>query len=309
MHFLATITSLASVAAAGTAYAPPSSSSSPPSNAELGNEIFTKAAVDVNAALTLAADYKCPAPMAYSPWARSCSCPPGQNYDTVQKLCLGAPMKGAWPEPKCPASGVVASLGVFCAISPTKFTKYDAAHAWCQVGVNTFTFCAQGDIEAEIAALGLGVNKDVELNVASASTSAALRNVSAGLAGLFVETIAEAFVTFNTDAFGLDVVAADVEVSLTSSVFARIQAAACLLGLGQCHFDCVSFCTKGCHNYIDVVGDLGGRLVGLNGVTILPDVVLSVDSSFAVVSLAIKDLLCTSHKLDQSTVRAYNYTC
>ncbi|KAL7935366.1 hypothetical protein V8C35DRAFT_299278 [Trichoderma chlorosporum] len=308
MHFLATVASLASVAMAASVTGP--SCSAPTSNVQLGNKIISQAASNVDAAVGLAAAFKCPGPMAYSPWTKACSCLPGQLYDTTQKTCTGAAMGGAWPLPQCGASGSKVALGAFCAISPTKFTKYDATHAWCQVGVETFTFCADVDIEAEIAALGLGVNLNVELDISLTSKiSADLRSTSAALASLFVETLAEAVVIFNTNAFGLAVVAADVEVSLTTGVFAQLQSVACLLGFGTCQFDCVSYSTLGCHNYIDVVGALGARLSGLVGLTIVSDTILSISSTKVVKTLVVKDMLCDSLKLNTPLIADYKYTC
>ncbi|PTB67006.1 hypothetical protein BBK36DRAFT_1168521 [Trichoderma citrinoviride] len=316
MRFLATIATLATVAMAssGGCTAHPSdasgSSGALPSSGALGEKIIAEASVDIHAALDLAAGFKCPAPMAYSPWTKACACPPGQSYDTTKKTCSGTALAGAWPLPKCDASGSKVALSAFCAISPVKFTKYDATHAWCQVALDTFTFCAEAEIEAEISALGLGVNLDVELDLSlTSSISATLRSTSAGLASLFIETLAEAVVIFNTKVFGLASVAVDVEASLSVGVFAQLQSVACLLGIGKCQFDCVSFSTKGCHNYIDVVGALGGRLAGFVGVTILPDVILSVSSSNVVTSLVVKDLLCASLSLNTPLISQYKYTC
>ncbi|KAL7946012.1 hypothetical protein V8C42DRAFT_357593 [Trichoderma barbatum] len=308
MHFLATVASLASVAMAASVSSPACSASN--SNVQLGNKIFAEAATSVESALSLAASFKCPAPMAYSPWTKACSCLPGQKYDTTSKTCSGLALSGAWPLPKCDASGSTVALSAFCAISPTKFTKYDATHAWCQATIETFTFCAELEIEHEITALGLGIDLEIELDISLASSiSATLRSTSAALASLFIEVLAEAVVIFNTNAFGLAAVAADVEASLTIGVFAQLQSTACLLGLGTCHFDCISYSTKGCRNYIDVVGALGGRIAGFVGVTILPDVVLSVSSTKTVTSLVVKDMLCTSHKLNTPLISEYKYTC
>lgn len=308
MRFFATVVSLASVAIATSATGPACSAHT--SNVQLGNKIFNEASNNIDGALSLAAGFKCPAPMAYSPWTKACSCLPGQKYDTTQKTCSGSALAGAWPLPSCDASGAKVALSAFCAISPTKFTKYDATHAWCQVSIDTFTFCAEAEIEAEIAALGLGINLDIELDISLTSTiSATLRSTSAALAGLFIEVLADAVVIFNTNAFGLAAVAADVEVSLTTGVFAQIEAAACLLGVGTCQFDCISYSTKGCHNYIDVAGALGGRLAGFVGVTILPDVILSVSSTKVVTSLVVKDMLCASLKLNTPLIADYKYTC
>ncbi|KAJ4855127.1 uncharacterized protein T069G_10685 [Trichoderma breve] len=306
MHFLATVASLASIAMAASATGPACSATT--SNVQLANKIVAEAATDIDAALSLAAGFKCPAPMAYSPWTKACSCLPGQSFDG--KTCSGTALVGAWPMPKCSASGSTVALSAFCAISPVKFTKYDATHAWCQATVETFTFCAEAEIEAEISALGLGINLDVELDISLTSKiSATLRATSAALAGFFVETLAEAVVIFNTNAFGLVAVAADVEASLTTGLFAQLKATACLLGLGTCQFDCVSFSTKGCHNYIDVVGALGGRISGLVGVTILSDTILSVSSTKVVSTLHVQDMLCTSTKLNTPLVSEYKFTC
>ncbi|KAM0258379.1 hypothetical protein ACHAQJ_003854 [Trichoderma viride] len=308
MHFLATITTLASVAVATSVSAGACVSSS--ANLVLGNKIIAEATTDVSAAVTLAAGFNCPKTMTYSPWVKACECPPGQSFDTTKKACSGNAMTGAWPLPQCDTAGAKVALDAFCAISPTKFVKYDATHAWCQVALDTFTFCAEVDIEAEISALGLGVNLDVELDLSVTSKiSTDLRATSAALAALYIESLAEAVVIFNTNAFGYAVVAADVEVSLTTGVFAQLQAAACLLGVGTCQFDCVSYNTKGCHNYIDVVGALGGRLAGFVGVTILPDVVLSLSSAKVYTNLVVKDLLCVSLKFDTPLISDYKYTC
>lgn len=308
MHFLATVTSLASVAAAASVSAGACVSAT--ANLQLGNQIIAEVSTDVNAAVTLAGGFHCPKGMAYSPWVKACECAPGQSFDTTSKSCSGAAMTGAWPSPTCDASGAKVALSAFCAISPTKFTKYDATHAWCQVALDTFTFCAEAEIEVEIAALGLGINLDVDLDISlTSSISTVLRGTSGGLAALYIEELAQAVVIFNTNAFGYAVVAADVEASLTTGIFAQLSGTACLLGLGKCQFDCVSYNTMGCHNYIDVAGALGGRLAGFVGVTILPDVILSLSSTKVYVNLVVKDLLCASLRLDTPLISQYKYTC
>lgn len=308
MRFFATVTSLASVAAAASVSVGTCVSST--ANLQLGNQIIAQASTDISAAVTLAGGFHCPKGMSYSPWVKACECAPGMSYDTTSKSCGGTALSGAWPSPKCDATGAKVALSAFCAISPTKFTKYDATHAWCQVALDTFTFCAEVDIEAEIAALGLGINLDVDLDISlTSSISAVLRGTSAGLAALYIEELAQAVVIFNTNAFGYAVVAADVEASLTTSIFAQLSATACLLGLGKCQFDCVSYNTMGCHNYIDVVGALGGRLAGFVGVTILPDVILSLSSAKVYTNLVVKDLLCASLRIDTPLISQYKYTC
>ncbi|KAK1241453.1 hypothetical protein MKX08_001427 [Trichoderma sp. CBMAI-0020] len=308
MRFIATVASLASVASAASVAVGACASAT--ANLQLGNQIIAEVETDISAAVNLAGGFKCPKGMAYSPWVKACECLPGQSFDTTSKTCGGSALTGAWPAPKCDASGAKVALSAFCAISPTKFTKYDATHAWCQVALNTFTFCADAEIEAEISALGLGIDLDVELDISlTATISAALRSTSAGLAALFIEELAQAVVIFNTNAFGFAVVAADVEASLTTSIFAQLSATACLLGLGKCQFDCVSYNTMGCHNFIDVVGALGGRLAGFVGVTILPDVILSLSSTKVYTNLVVKDLLCASLKLDTPLISQYKYTC
>ncbi|KAL7960987.1 hypothetical protein V8C34DRAFT_320592 [Trichoderma compactum] len=282
MHFLATVASLASIAMAASVTGPACSETT--SNVQLVNKIVAEASTDMDAAVSIAAGFN--------------------------KACSGTALVGAWPMPKCSASGSTVALGAFCAISPTKSTKYDATHAWCQAAIETFTFCAEAEIEAEMAALGLGINLDVELDISLTSKiSATLRSTSAALASLFVETLAEAVVIFNTNVFGLAAVVADVEVSLTAGIFAQLKSTACLLGLGTCQFDCVSFSTKGCHNYIDVVGALGGRISGLVGVTILSDTILSVSSTKVVSTLVVKDMLCVSLKLNNPLISEYKHTC
>lgn len=308
MRFIAAVASLASVASAASVGVGACVSSS--ANLQLGNQIIAEVSTDISAAVTLAGGFKCPKGMAYSPWVKACECLPGMSFDTTSKSCSGNALSGAWPAPQCDSAGAEVALSAFCAISPTKFTKYDATHAWCQVALDTFTFCAEADIEAEISALGLGINLDVELDISlTATISAALRSTSAGLAALYIEELAQAVVIFNTNAFGYAVVAADVEASLTTSIFAQLSATACLLGLGKCQFDCISYNTMGCHNYIDVVGALGGRLAGFVGVTILPDVILSLSSTKVYTNLVVKDLLCASLKLDTPLISQYKYTC
>ncbi|GFP58008.1 hypothetical protein ACSS6W_007082 [Trichoderma asperelloides] len=308
MRFFATVTSLASVATAASISAGACASAT--ANLQLGNQIIAEASTDISAAVTLAGGFHCPKGMAYSPWVKACECPPGLSYDTTSKSCGGTPLTGAWPAPQCDTSGAKVALSAFCAISPTKFTKYDATHAWCQVALDTFTFCAEAEIEVEIEALGLGIDLDIDLDISlTSSISTVLRGTSAGLAALYIEELAQAVVIFNTNAFGYAVVAADVEVSLTTSIFAQLSATACLLGVGKCQFDCVSYNTMGCHNYIDVVGALGGRLAGFVGVTILPDVILSLSSTKVYTNLVVKDLLCASLKLDTPLISQYKYTC
>ncbi|UKZ92753.1 uncharacterized protein TrAFT101_007691 [Trichoderma asperellum] len=283
MRFFATATSLASVATAASISAGACASAT--ANLQLGNQIIAEASTDISAAVSLAGGFHCPKGMAYSPWVKAC-------------------------DPQCDTSGAKVALSAFCAVSPTKFTKYDATHAWCQVALDTFTFCAEAEIEAEISALGLGIDLDVDLDISlTSSISTVLRGTSAGLAALYIEELAQAVVIFNTNAFGFAVVAADVEVSLTTSIFAQLSATACLLGVGKCQFDCVSYNTMGCHNYIDVVGALGGRLAGFVGVTILPDVILSLSSTKVYTNLVVKDLLCASLKLDTPLISQYKYTC
>jgi len=312
MHFLSAVASLASVAMAASveAVAVADVGVDVAAHIGLGNKIIAEVKTDVNAALGLAAGFKCPASMAYSPWLKSCSCAPGLSFDIDRKTCVGTPITGPWPQPKCEATGVTIVLGQFCALTPTKFVKYDPHHQWCQASLDTITFCAEASLEIELAALGVGVDLDVEIEVETSTIiSADLRATCAGLAGLYVEAVADAVVLFNTGVFGYGAVVADVQASLTAGIFAKLSSVACFLGLGQCQFDCVSYCSRGCKNYIDVVGPLGGQITGFVGLTILPQVIYIVNSAHVVVTLVVEDLLCVIGRLVKSLLTNYNCGC
>jgi len=286
MRFIATIASLATVAfavASGPEYEPISG----PSYGDVSKKI--------DEGRSDADNYKCPDSMDYSPWTRSCECRPGQSYDTNERSCGGDPHSGPWDLPKCDFSGAKVALAAFCAISPTKFTKYDAHHEWCQIALDTFVFCAEADIEAELLALRLGINLDVELDVSLHSTiSDRLRGVSGGLAAIFLELAADAFLLFDLDVLGL--IAVNIDISLLG-----------LLGGGnRGKFDCVSYSTKGCHNFI--AGEIGLHLEALIGLAIIEDLIFFLDAEI-VASLAIADLICINLGLNAPLIEDYRHSC
>jgi len=279
-------------------------------NLDLLAQVDVKVDVDVDAAVDLAGGFTCIGGMEYCPWSKSCSCKPGLSLDPVAKVCTGTPWTGSWPEPKCEVTGVAVELTAFCAYTPAQFVKYDPNHKWCQVGLTTITFCAESTIEVEIEALGLGINLDVEVDLAATSTiSVDLRNTCAGLAALFIGTAADAVVLFNTHAFGLAVVAADVQVSLGATIFGLLDSVACILGLGPCQWDCLNYCVKGCGNYIDVPGSLGDRITGLLTVTIVSRTLYLVGAVTSLVTIVVDDVLCIVGRLLESLLTTYNCGC
>ncbi|KAK4081947.1 hypothetical protein PCL_07104 [Purpureocillium lilacinum] len=264
--------------------------------------------VKVKAALDAAVEFKCPGDMTYCPWAKSCSCKPGLHLDINTKKCTGKAIVGAWLEPKI---DVFASKGVklatFCAISPYKIVKYDASHEYCQAGPNTIAFVAAASILLEIEAYAHAAI-DVTANI-----SADLKATCAGLASLYVATAVEAVALFNTDVFALAAVKADVDAKLIVGLFAKVKGLLCGLGLGKCKVDCVSYCTKGCKNFIDVGLDvdvhIGAQLEALVGLCILPNVLLIVGKAHAIITVAVDGLLCLVGGLIKLIVSTYDCHC
>ncbi|KHN99965.1 uncharacterized protein MAM_01889 [Metarhizium album ARSEF 1941] len=275
-------------------------------------DVAVDALVDVDAAAHLGvklldakkahSGYKCPHAMSYCPWTKACACPPGQKLDLETKTCVGDVLRGAWPEPDVSVyASVGVTLGKFCAFSPTKIVKYDPNHEYCQANLHNVAFLADIAIAAEIAHL-------VEIDV-NANISAELKNVCAALTGLYIEDVLDAVVAFNTDLLGLAVVEADIKASLGVGIFNLVNSLTCRLGLGGCNYDCVAYCTKGCPNYVDVVGELGGRITGLVGFCILPKVILVVNSLKVVVSVVVDGLLCLVGGVIRTVLSTFNCHC
>ncbi|RCI15503.1 hypothetical protein L249_3542 [Ophiocordyceps polyrhachis-furcata BCC 54312] len=254
--------------------------------------------VDLKATLAAGKSFHCPAGMSYCPWTKACACPAGQKLDVKSKKCVGRSITGAWPKPSADrysTHGV--RLGSYCAASPYRIVAYNAGHRYCQAGLDTITFVASADIALELAGL---VDVDIDID---AHISAQLKAVVAGLVSLYLESSIDAVALFNTDAFGLGVdVSAHASVGILDDIF-------CAIGLGKCHVDCVSYCSKGCKNFIDVDADIGAGLQGLVGLAILPDVLLVVNSSKIVVSIAVNSLLCLLGGLLKSLVSSLGGHC
>lgn len=265
-------------------------------------DLDVKAKVDVGAARRAAKGFRCPAGMSYCSWTKSCACPPGQKLDLRSKKCAGKRRTGAWPEPK---TDVYASKGVklatYCAVSPYRIVKYSPKHEYCQAGLNTIAFVAAADIAVEIGALA---DIDVKANI-----SADLRAVVAGLAGLYLENVIDAVVLFNTNAFGHSVAQADVAAHVSLGLLGNLRGLFCAVGLGQCNFDCVSYCTKGCKNYIDVGAEVGASLESLVGLCVLPNVLLVANAARSVVTIAVDGLLCLVSGLLGGLLPLLNCNC
>ena len=263
------------------------------------------------AALKAVAGFQCPAGMSYCPWAKSCSCPAGQNLDINTKKCVGTAITGAWPEPK---PDVFASKGVefvaLCAATPYKIVPYNKEHEFCQAGLNSITFVASSSVAGEIAAY-----PHSEIDVL-ANVSADLKATVAGLAGLYVATAVEAAALFNTDVFGLATAKADVDVKVVSNLLGSANSLLCVLGVGKCkaEVDCVSYCTKGCKNFIDVGAavdvQIGAQIQAINGLAVLPSVLLLVSvKAQAIVTVAVDHLLCMVGGLVKAVLSTFNCNC
>ncbi|OAA45349.1 hypothetical protein BBO_03927 [Beauveria brongniartii RCEF 3172] len=212
--------------------------------------------------------FSCPATMAYSPWAKACSCAPGLFY--------------AWPAPALDLfASVHVKLAAFCAASPVKTCRYDAAHEFC----------------------GLGSSAAIDV---AGNVSAELKAVSAGLHGLYLEKVEDAVALFNSKAYGLQVLDAKIEAGFIT----RTQLVLCKLGLGSCQRDCVSFSGKGCANHIDIGAQVGAQITGLvDGVCILPSVILVVNQAKVRVSVAVEHLLCVVGNVMKTLVATFDCHC
>lgn len=248
--------------------------------------------------------FSCPSPMTYSPWIKACSCPPGQSWNTNSKKCKGTKLVGAWPEPKTVKFEAAAGyeLSSFCASSPTGIVPYDPAHDFCKVGIDTLAFVASKDIVSELEGLDT-------IDYESPNISRALKDVGAGLSGLYLEDVNDAVALFNTNKFGLGTLVKDLLGSLPSGIIDVIKNITCLLKPrsqeecthdcdedeeDECNHDCVAFATKGCGNVLDgIVGGIGDLLEGLSGLCIVDGVLDLVGEGGELVSCVVDDLLCT----------------
>ncbi|KAH7328716.1 hypothetical protein B0I35DRAFT_418145 [Stachybotrys elegans] len=256
--------------------------------------------------------FSCPKGMSYCPWTRACSCQPGMSYDKGKSACTGAAIKGAWPKPSLKAyASVGVELGTYCAASPTKIVKYDAKHKYCKASLENVAFCAPKTIEKDLASVGAGV----EINL-GASIGADLKHVCAGLSGLYLGSVTDAVALFNTNRFGLGL-SAGLGVGFGSNIFSSIKTLPCLVGLSRCNQDCVSYCTKGCGNYLDVGGSIGGSvggsiggsISGLVGFCALPDVLLTISAAGQLVSTTIDGLLCVVGGVLTTILKTFDCNC
>ncbi|KID90063.1 hypothetical protein MGU_02768 [Metarhizium guizhouense ARSEF 977] len=298
MRFIAALASLAGLASATVLGV------SANADVAVGSQIDVDAqvSVNINNARALYKGYECPHEMIYSPWTKCCNCPTGQWLDLRNKTCVGDKIVGAWPKPDPTVyASVNIKLGAFCAAAPNKIVPYDEKHEWCQASLLNIVFLADIAIALELTP---GVEIDVNANI-----SVALKEVCAALSGLYLESVVDAVVAFNTDVLGLAVVEADIEASLGLGLFNIIKNLTCKLGIGKCNFDCVAYCTKGCPNYIDVVGELGGRITGLVGICILPKVILVVNSLKVVVNVVVDSLLCLVGGIIKTVLSTFDCHC
>ncbi|KAI8690993.1 hypothetical protein LRP88_08270 [Fusarium phalaenopsidis] len=250
-------------------------------------------------------NFKCPTGMSYCPWTRACSCPPGQAWDGKARKCTGKVITGCWPKPSPSAFvDVKVKLGAYCAASPYKIVKYNAHHAYCQASLLNVVFLAPLEIDAEISLLG---GKLIDIN---ARISLALKNVCGGLAGLYLENVLDAVALFNTNKYGYAVRPGDVVGGLLYAVVDLLSGLTCALGLGGCKvYDCVSYCTKGCKNYIDVKGTIGGYINGLIGFCLVNDVILIVNKVGAILTVTVNSLLCIVGSLLRSLLGIFSCNC
>lgn len=167
--------------------------------------------------------------------------------------------------------------------------------------MSTVTFCAPADIELEIAA-----EADIDIH---ANISADLKNVCAALHGLYIESVVDAVIAFNTDILGLATVTADVQANLPLGLLELVKGVACNLGLGKCNYDCVAYCAKGCKNYIDVGAEIGASIKGLAGFCILPKVILTVNATRHIVAHVVDGLLCLVGGLIKTVLSTFDCHC
>ncbi|KAJ4271958.1 hypothetical protein NW762_000667 [Fusarium torreyae] len=262
---------------------------------------------DSSSTLEARTSFSCPGAMSYCPWTKACSCPPGQSWDGKNKKCSGKTTTGCWPKPSASAyakAGVDVQLGTYCAASPYKIVKYNTKHAYCQANLKNVVFLAPLSIDAEIALYG-GKLIDVQ-----AKASVSLKNVCGGLAGLYLESSVDAVALFNTKKYGYAVRPSSVTGGLVYAVVDLVKNLTCFLGLGNCQvYDCVSYCSKGCKNHIDVRGTIGGYVNGLSGFCIVKGSVLFVNKVGATVSLKIDGLLCVVGSILKNLLGIFKCNC
>ncbi|KPM43873.1 hypothetical protein AK830_g2684 [Neonectria ditissima] len=260
---------------------------------------------DTGSSLFERTSFKCPTDMSYCGWTKACACPPGKSWNSKKSACTGSVITGAWPKPSVSVYGSVdAKLGAFCACSPYKIVKYSAKHSYCQASLKNVVFLAPVEIEAEIAVYA-GAAIDV-----TAGISVSLKNTCGGLAGLYLGSVTDAVALFNTGAYGLSVTADNVVGALVVGLLSSFKSLTCKLGITRCPtYDCVSYCTKGCKNYIDVKGTVGGFLQGLVGFCVLPDVLLFVGSAGSIITVTIEGLLCLVGNILKSVLGIFSCNC
>ncbi|KAI5466313.1 hypothetical protein BGZ63DRAFT_420808 [Mariannaea sp. PMI_226] len=288
MFFSKMIAALASFASMATAM---------PDNNRLQELTFSRSLASTN--------FRCPGEMTYCSWTKSCSCAPGMYWDRKAGRCKGTALEGAWPMPSLAIYGSVdAKLGAFCARSPYEIVPYHASHSYCKASVENVVFLAPIEIEAELK-LKAGLEIDIKVDC-----SIALKQTCAGLAGLYLESVHDAVALFNTEVYGLAVHAEGVVGALTGGILKAVKSLTCLLGVTECHpYDCVSYCTKGCKNYIDVKGEVGGLISGLVGFIVLPDVIYIVGAAGSIITVAVKSLLCVVGLVVNSLLSNFNCNC
>ncbi|KAG6002778.1 hypothetical protein E4U21_002768 [Claviceps maximensis] len=314
MHFIAVLAGVAGMASA-TSLARLGANVNVNADVEVASVAHAKVDANVNVDLTTArkqyAGYTCPKSMSYCSWTKACACPPGQKFDLAAGVCVGTVLTGAWPKPDISAYAIVdVQIGSFCAASPTKIVKYNPHHKYCQASLDTIVFSAPVSIEVEldiVAELGVEVEIDVLADI-----SVDLKNVCAALSALYIETVVDAVIAFNTDILGLATVAADIEANVSVDILNRIQALqapSCKLGPGKCNHDCVAYCTKGCKNYVEVGAEIGAGINGLVGLCILPKIILTLNAAEHIVAHVVDSLLCLVGGLIKTVLTTFDCHC
>ncbi|OAR00952.1 hypothetical protein LLEC1_01681, partial [Akanthomyces lecanii] len=157
---------------------------------------------------------------------------------------------------------------------------------------------------AEVKALG---GADIDVN---ASISAELKAVTAGLHGLYLEKAEDAVAMFNTKVYGLHLLDIDVSADVQVGGVTKTESALCKLGLGSCQRDCVSFSQKGCANHIDIGAEVGAQITGMvDGVCILPSVILCSTKAKVLVSVAVEHLLCIVGNVIKTVMSSFDCHC
>ncbi|KAH8177738.1 hypothetical protein LIA77_02820 [Sarocladium implicatum] len=268
---------------------------------------------DYNGLEARTSDFKCPKQMGYCAWTKACSCSPGLSYDKSAGKCVGKKITGAWPKPSLDVHGDVGvKLGAYCAASPTKICKYDSKHKYCQAGLGTVTFVADAALAAELELLA---GAEIDLS-AGAGISAGLKGVCAGLSGLYLESAADAVALFNTAEFGLGVgvkVGGGLFGGLMTSLTGVVGGSSCMLGMGGCQRDCVSYCESGCGNYLEVGGKVGGKvgglISGLVGFCVVDGAIQIVGKAGAIVSVAVDSMLCVVGNIMTAVLSTFDCNC